>query len=514
MSYEAPGVYIRYVTDGPLTIRAASTSTALFVGPTKIGGSVAADNATVTPVEITSIRDYVDHFATRGCSSGAVSLPSLSQNNANPDTFTDHMGLAISGFFANGGTKAYVISTCRDTARAASVKFKTKKGDAEHAYQATAQSAGGWGNDVSVTLSQSASGADFVDVEIALACLSDAGTSSSKKVERFLGVGFDELETVQSSLVKIAKLEAADAGGATFTTNAATPAKNDLDQGSNSTVSSIGYASIFDKAADYDDISLIVTPDLVWKTGDSAKISHGITHAQKMKDRMVLAQTPDDVSDWDTVSLSTTEYLSAYHPRGQIVMNSPAGEALSLTTGLTGHAAGVIARTDADKGAWSAAAGTHADLRGVAALTKSISQVKQGAINRNNVNTFRYIAGIPTIYGARTRDKGGIYEYQPVMRTAFLIADSLRTALEQAIFAKNTEVLWANLKSSVEGFMNGLYTQGAFQGGSPAEAFEVACGLGTTMTQADINAGLLRVVVRFRAAKPAEMIEVVVEQLQ
>ena len=92
-------------------------------------------------------------------------------------------------------------------------------------------------------------------------------------------------------------------------------------------------------------------------------------------------------------------------------------------------------------------------------------------------------------------------------------ADSLRAALESVVFAKNTETTWTNVKAGVNGLMQSLYAQGAFQGATASQAFDVAVGLGESMSQAEIDAGLLRVVVRFAPAKPAEFIEVSVEQL-
>ncbi len=505
MSYQAPGVYIRYITDGPLTIRAASTSVAVFVGATKIGGSVAADKS-VTATGITNAREYADSFTTLGSSTGPVSLPTTS------DQDVDHMGMAIAGFYANGGGLAYVVSTKSDTASvAARGEFKLVNGAVENAYVAIANSAGLWGTDVTIDLSASDSGAGYVDIEVSLACHSDAD-APAPKVERFLGIAMAEVDALQSSIVTFLAITT-DPATELNTATAAATASQDLLGGTNNAAGSATYAEIFEALKDIDDISLIVLPDLEWDTAGKSSIQSGIAHAQSMKDRMVLAQTEDVVADWSNAGLPTIEYASFYHPKGKVVLKNGAGESVTSTTGLTGHAAGVIARTDAEKGAWTAAAGTHADVRGIAGLTKSISQTRQGAINTNNVNAIRYINGTPTVWGARTRQVGGIYEYQPVMRTAFLIADSLRTALQQAVFAKNTEVLWTNLKASVSGFMTNLYGQGAFQGNSPSQAFEVACGLGESMSQAEIDTGLLRVTVRFRAAKPAEFIEVSVEQL-
>ncbi len=103
MGYLAPGVYIRYLTDGPLTIRAASTSTAVFIGPTVIGRTILG--GVVAPVLIESAADYAAQFATKGCSFGPVSLPSSAAPAAGSTTPTgpnaalpDPMGHAVRGF--------------------------------------------------------------------------------------------------------------------------------------------------------------------------------------------------------------------------------------------------------------------------------------------------------------------------------------------------------------------------------------------------------------------------------
>jgi phage tail sheath protein FI len=505
MNYQAPGVYIKYVTEGPLAIPAESTSTALFVGPTKVGGSVNSTNDGVTPLKIRSVKDYADAFATKGASLGAVSMPTVNSSG------TDHMGLAVSGFFLNGGSTAYVVSTKQDAgAVAATGVFAATNGGTTLNYRVTAASAGAWGNDVSVSLSASASGAGFIDIIVSLALQSDGGTNTVQ-TERFLGIGIDKVEGLSSSIVSFA--ETTDAGTVTLDTAAPGSAETlALTTGADSTASTMGYADIFAALADVDDISLIVLPDKSWSGTDQGDISQALAHAQASKDRLVLVQAADDTTDFGTVG-PETEYISAYYPMGKVAMKNAAGDVVTSTTSVTGYVAGVIARTDQTKGPWTAAAGTHADLRGVTGLTHDVGQNAQADINSEGVNAIRFINGLPTIWGAKTRDRFGIYRYQPVMRTAFLIADSLRTALEPAVFAKNTEVLWGNLKASVTGFMTGLYAQGAFQGATASQAFEVACGLGETMTQAEIDTGLLRLTVRFRAAKPAEFIEVSVEQL-
>jgi hypothetical protein len=419
------------------------------------------------------------------------------------------MGYAVSGFFANGGTKAYIASTNKDSgAKASEKKMNLKAASNSDLIKVVARSAGKWGDDVKIKVSNSQGGKEYVDIEVSLAY--DANNS---KIERFVGIHQDDVLGLSSSLVEFNKTTGTIPAGQTLKTDeTGNSIEFNLEGGADQEDSGKTIGDILEELKGIDDISLIVMPEKKWGD-DNADIQQAITHAQFMKDRMVLVQMKDDVTDWKNTGLPTTQYASAYYPMATATVKNGAGENVEAKIAVTGHLAGVIARTDATKGAWTAAAGTHADVKGITALNKDTSQVRQEAINTNNVNALRYINGAPTVWGARTRDKGGIYEYQPVTRTAFLIADSLRTALHKVVFAKNTEVLWKNLKASVTGFMTTLYAQGAFQGNSASQAFEVACGLNESMSQTEIDQGLLRVTVRFRPAKPAEFIEVSVEQL-
>ncbi|MGD9164097.1 MAG: phage tail sheath family protein, partial [Chromatiales bacterium] len=65
---------------------------------------------------------------------------------------------------------------------------------------------------------------------------------------------------------------------------------------------------------------------------------------------------------------------------------------------------------------------------------------------------------------------------------------------------------------NVGSFMHGLFRQGAFQGGSPREAYLVKCDKETT-TQADINRGIVNILVGFAPLKPAEFVIIKIQQL-
>jgi phage tail sheath protein FI len=74
------------------------------------------------------------------------------------------------------------------------------------------------------------------------------------------------------------------------------------------------------------------------------------------------------------------------------------------------------------------------------------------------------------------------------------------------VFEPNAEPLWSALRLQVGTLLHRLWAQGAIY-----DKF-VKCDA-TTMTQADIDAGRVNIVVGFAPLKPAEFVVVVIQQL-
>jgi hypothetical protein len=113
----------------------------------------------------------------------------------------------------------------------------------------------------------------------------------------------------------------------------------------------------------------------------------------------------------------------------------------------------------------------------------------------------------PVLWGARTMADAshGEWRYVPVRRTALFIERSVDTGLQWVVFEPNGEPLWAQIRSSVGAFMRGLFLQGAFQGAKPEHAYVVRCDR-STMTQADLDAGVVHLLIGFAPQTPAEFV--------
>ena len=182
-----------------------------------------------------------------------------------------------------------------------------------------------------------------------------------------------------------------------------------------------------------------------------------------------------------------------------------------------GAVAGVIARTDTQRGVWKAPAGLDATLAGVPALAVDLTDPEQGELNPLGVNCLRSFAiGGRVVWGARTMrgadQLADEWKYLPVRRTALYIEESLYRGTQWVVFEPNDEPLWAQIRLNVGAFLQGLFRQGAFQGASPREAYFVRCDR-TTTPQADIDRGIVNIVVGFAPLKPAEFVVIRLQQI-
>jgi hypothetical protein len=182
-----------------------------------------------------------------------------------------------------------------------------------------------------------------------------------------------------------------------------------------------------------------------------------------------------------------------------------------------GAVAGVIARTDAQRGVWKAPAGIEATLIGVNELAVSLTDMEQGLLNPQGINCLRALPGAGrVVWGARTmRGSDRLadqWKYLPVRRTALFIEESLYRGTQWVVFEPNDEPLWSQIRLNVGSFMHNLFRQGAFQGTTPREAYLVKCDAETT-TQNDINLGVVNILVGFAPLKPAEFVIIRIQQL-
>jgi phage tail sheath protein FI len=512
-----PGVYIEEIPSGVRTITGVATSITAFVGRAARG---TVDSDDKSPVRIFSFADYERAF-------GGLSADSP-------------MSFAVFQYFPNGGSDALIVRVHNGA--------KTAKKDFFEA-----ANPGAWGNRVRLRVDQK------VDAEVNAANVAagfptdtlfnlkvkDLGTAAT---ETFLNVSITNGHPrfVSAVLRQSSRLVR---GAATFSARPAEsgpPAATTTDPfddpssviladgddgsevGANQIVSGANLRS--DKRGVYalekaDLFNLLCIPPFSpTKDVDNSTWANAISYARERR-AVVLVDPPFNTSPWSGVSDVTASAITGVAGRSEnaalffprIQFGNSLRENRPEPFAPCGAVAGVIARTDATRGIWKSAAGIDATLSGALGLDVNLSDPENGAINPLGVNCLRNFANTgPILWGSRTL-KGADslaseWKYLAVRRTALFLEESLYRGTQWVVFEPNDEPLWAQIRLNVGAFMQELFRQGAFQGKSPREAYFVKCDSETT-TQAEIDLGIVNVLVGFAPLKPAEFVVLKIQQI-
>jgi phage tail sheath protein FI len=275
------------------------------------------------------------------------------------------------------------------------------------------------------------------------------------------------------------------------------------------------YIDAFAKLDDKEDVSLLAVPGI----GSAVLVGAGMNYCanRSLSDCFFigdLSQTDDTVDEAKNFRNAITpknSYGAIYAP--WVRMLDPTGRSSTpILAPPSGFVAGLYAKTDGQRGVWKAPAGTSVALGGSVGLAVNLTDTQQGNLNPLNVNIIRQFAGSGIVlWGARTVTSDPAWNYIPVRRMAIFLRVSIYRGIQWAVFEPNDEDLWSSLRLNIGSFMMNLFRQGAFQGETPNKAFFVKCDNETT-TQADIDTGIVNVLVGFAPLKPAEFVVVKISQ--
>ncbi len=242
------------------------------------------------------------------------------------------------------------------------------------------------------------------------------------------------------------------------------------------------------------------------------------------KRRAVLLVDPP--SDWASVVNATVgpaglnltangDYGAIYFPA--LIEADPLRKGQLDVYPPSGAVAGVIAQTDTNRGVWKAPAGIAAGLVNVQGFSVPMTDDENGELNPKGVNclrSFQFVGNV--VWGARTlRGADALtddYKYLPVRRLALYIEESLFRGTKWVVFEPNDEPLWSQIRLNVQSFMQNLFTQGAFAGSTPRDAYLVKCDRETT-TPYHQSIGIVNIVVGFAPLRPAEFVVLQIQQL-
>lgn len=525
-----PGVYIQEEPIGNKPITGVSTSVTAFVGKAKRGPIEKA-------VDILSFMDYEKKFGGLDASS--------------------EMSYAVRQFFMNAGTKAWVVRLVK-SAEPASKTFKVA---AENVLTVTALEKGGMGNNIEVRINfRTSNPASIFNLILNYISLDNPQDNIT---EAFKDLSMNSknpryVENVVNGTSKLVEVRREAAGGTKTYAVASKPNVVILDHGklkgraiyatskptTRGVVKREGVNAFLENGLETDytdsDMYTVFSGSRATKTGiyalEDVDIFNllclpGISNSGilmeadsycKERRAFLIADSPKNVknpADMATIISGTTypktEYGAIYYPWIRIA--DPLNGGKLRVTAPCGTIAGIYARTDSNRGVWKAPAGTEATLTGVKKADYLLTDDENGNLNPLGVNCIRIFPSYGAVsWGARTlRGSDQLtseYKYVPVRRTALFIEESLYRGLEWVVFEPNDEPLWTRIRLNVGAFMHNLFLQGAFLGKTPREAYFVKCD-NETITQNDINLGIVNILVGFAPLKPAEFVIIRIQQI-
>ena len=214
--YKHPGVYIEHVPSGVLTIEAAATSIAAFIGQVQRGDLVTSDADRGEPVQVFNAGQFAERFGALRDATGGI--------RDYGDT-ADFFGFAINAFFANGGSKAYIVPVADGEGEAATASL-ADPGNPLMAFYFTAKSEGLWANGLWAEIERTIAGTAEDPGEYAVALGLKNAKGEIEPLETFDGLTLDPDSgrfvaakvNDGSALVEVQHLVTAGAGGGGQTT--------------------------------------------------------------------------------------------------------------------------------------------------------------------------------------------------------------------------------------------------------------------------------------------------------
>ena len=172
--------------------------------------------------------------------------------------------------------------------------------------------------------------------------------------------------------------------------------------------------------------------------------------------------------------LSKSGFAALYWPWIQIPDPTvPPDTPALVTIAPSGHIAGVLARSDSQRGVHKAPA--NEPVIGASGLDFLLDNTTHGVLNDLNINALRVFPGKspPLVWGARTLTDGIPWRHLNVRRLMCFIEDSIVQATRWAVFEPNSIALWKRLELSITEFLTRVWQSGALFGATADQAFYV-----------------------------------------
>jgi phage tail sheath protein FI len=513
-SFTYPGVYIEEISSALHSITGVATSIAAFIG-------WAPQGPVTGPALVESWAEYQTLFGGLNASS--------------------YLGYAVSQFFSNGGTQAYILRLVANGDSGAGTEAATASGTVG-GLPLYASNPGGWGKNLLIAVAPSA----FAGVGFSLTVsLVVNGTTTLLESYSNLSVTPSSAQYVvavinndSNYITFINPQNPGAAVGALTTPTAAHSANltggNDGDVLDPTSSSTEFAATLFPTSATpaspgYRLLEQVEIFNLLCVPGYSDPTNLETLQQYCAQRRAFLIVDPPQ-SMTQALLASKQQPLGAGNVAfsGQYLSNAayyfpwvsapdPLFGGRAKLCPPCGYVAGIYAATDANSGVWKAPAGINASLSGLLGLQYTLSDSQNGLLNPYAINCLRqFINYGQVVWGARTMagadQVGSQWKYVPIRRLALYLESSLYYGTQWVVFEPNDETLWGQVRLNVGTFLQGLFLQGAFAGTTPQQAYFVKCDAENNPA-ASVALGVVNILVGFAPLYPAEFVVIQIQQI-
>jgi phage tail sheath protein FI len=407
-----------------------------------------------------------------------------------------YLGVAVRGFFGNGGREAYIVRVSSRASTTAQVEIPTD--EPEQRLVITARDPGRWGNNLTVRVAEgSRSG-----VKLTIGIVDDRDGANSNDQSYGILAEYDNLSLdstgpnpilrrVVSGLCQLSWTDVATAsrvlqfgdwtlaGGLDGTLNVDDYTGNS-GNGGISELRSLGPQ-----------IGLVCLPDAQHPSITEAErtaILDRLVHAAELQFCIALIGISDAADVSALIPPTESPAAACFFPAVRIKCEGSAAAVASPV----GHIAGAIARHDLMYGI--RVPGGKIELQGLleegdGPVTMSLDDSHAESCAGHGINTIREIeCERVSVDLSQTTAVDEDLRPLEVVRTLFMIHKALDAGLLWATFEPNNESTWTKIKDRLSDYLTQLWQVGVLSGNTPDEAFLVECD-GTTMTEDDIANG-------------------------
>jgi phage tail sheath protein FI len=261
---------------------------------------------------------------------------------------------------------------------------------------------------------------------------------------------------------------------------------------------------------DIEDISIIAAPGSTfgYENGyqkDAASIINLlISHAERMRYRIAVLDCGDNQTIAQVRAMRAridSKYAAFYYPWVRILDPVTKNETYMPPSGFI---TGIYARNDTERAVYKAPANEVVRLS--IGFEQLLNKGQQEVLNPEGINCMRFFEGRGfRVWGARTTSSDPEWKYVNLRRYFAYLERSIDRGTQWAVFEPNNEILWANVRLTIQDFLYNEWAMGGLLGEKPEKAYFVRCDR-STMTQNDLDNGRLVCLIGVAVSRPAEFV--------